>query len=111
VPPAAAGGTRPPPRSRTSRDQRWRWRRRAACSAAEGGVVQLTRSSAEALPPEGTRVDAVAPGWIGTPLLAPLKADPELGGRSPRPPVWAPPSPAVVDALRAGQEMTVLIDR
>jgi NAD(P)-dependent dehydrogenase (short-subunit alcohol dehydrogenase family) len=47
----------------------------AAYSAAKGGVVQLTKSLAEVYATDGIRVNSVAPGWIETPLLAPLKAD------------------------------------
>jgi len=47
----------------------------AAYSASKGGVVQLTKSLAEVYASEGIRVNSVAPGWIDTPLLAPLKAD------------------------------------
>lgn len=38
-------------------------------AAAKGGIVQLTKSLAEAYAPENIRVNAVAPGWIETPLL------------------------------------------
>ena len=45
-------------------------------SASKGGVAQLTKSLAIAYAPEGIRVNAVAPGWIATPLTQPLQDDP-----------------------------------
>jgi NAD(P)-dependent dehydrogenase (short-subunit alcohol dehydrogenase family) len=45
-------------------------------SASKGGVAQLTKSLALAYAPEGIRVNAVAPGWIDTPLTQPLRDDP-----------------------------------
>lgn len=53
----------------------------AAYSAAKGGVVQLTKSLAEVYAADGIRVNSIAPGWIDTPLLTPLRTDPEIGGR------------------------------
>src|SRR5690606_23829589 len=44
-----------------------------AYSTSKGGVDQLTKSLAIAYAKDGIRVNAVAPGWIDTPLLAPLK--------------------------------------
>lgn len=48
---------------------------RPAYAASKGGVVQLTRSLAQAYAPAKVRVNAVAPGWITTPLSAGLRAD------------------------------------
>ena len=48
-----------------------------AYSASKGGVAQLTKSLAIAYAAEGIRVNAVAPGWIATPLTQALQDDPE----------------------------------
>ncbi|MCU0868407.1 MAG: SDR family oxidoreductase [Burkholderiales bacterium] len=44
-------------------------------SASKGGVVQLTKSLAIAYAADGVRVNAVAPGWITTPLTQGLQDD------------------------------------
>ena len=44
-------------------------------SASKGGVAQLTKSLAIAYAPENIRVNAIAPGWIATPLTEALRAD------------------------------------
>ncbi len=44
-------------------------------SASKGGIAQLTKSLSIAWAPEGIRVNAVAPGWIATPLTQPLQDD------------------------------------
>ena len=46
-----------------------------AYSASKGGVVQLTRSLAIAWAADHIRVNAVAPGWISTPLTQDLRND------------------------------------
>lgn len=46
-------------------------------SASKGGIVQLTKSLAIAYAPDTIRVNAVAPGWIATPLTKGLRDDPD----------------------------------
>ncbi|CAD6520106.1 2-dehydro-3-deoxy-D-gluconate 5-dehydrogenase [Paraburkholderia hiiakae] len=46
-----------------------------AYSASKGGVAQLTRSLAIAYAPDNIRVNALAPGWIATPLTQALQDD------------------------------------
>lgn len=46
-----------------------------AYSASKGGVAQLTKSLAIAYAAEKIRVNAVAPGWIATPLTQALQDD------------------------------------
>ena len=56
-------------------------------SASKGGVAQLTKSLAIAYAADGIRVNAVAPGWIATPLTQALQDDPQrtatILGRTP----------------------------
>ena len=46
-----------------------------AYAASKAGVVQLTKSLAVAWAEDGIRVNAVAPGWIETPMTVPARAD------------------------------------
>jgi NAD(P)-dependent dehydrogenase (short-subunit alcohol dehydrogenase family) len=46
-----------------------------AYSASKGGVAQLTKSLAIAYAAEGIRVNAIAPGWIATPLTKGARED------------------------------------
>ena len=48
-----------------------------AYSASKGGIAQLTRSLAVAWANDGIRVNAIAPGWIATPLTKALREDAE----------------------------------
>jgi len=52
-----------------------------AYSASKGGVAQLTKSLAIAYADAGIRVNAVAPGWIATPLTQALQNDPARASR------------------------------
>lgn len=45
-------------------------------AASKGGISQLTKSLAIAYAPDAIRVNAVAPGWIATPLTQALRDDP-----------------------------------
>lgn len=48
-----------------------------AYSSSKGGVAQLTKSLAIAWAADGIRVNAVAPGWIDTPMTQPLVVNAE----------------------------------
>ncbi len=56
-------------------------------AASKGGIAQLTKSLAIAWAKDGIRVNAIAPGWIRTPLTSDLQADSErektILGRTP----------------------------
>jgi NAD(P)-dependent dehydrogenase (short-subunit alcohol dehydrogenase family) len=51
-----------------------------AYSASKGGIAQLTKSLAIAYAADGIRVNAIAPGWIATPLTQALQDDPSRTG-------------------------------
>jgi NAD(P)-dependent dehydrogenase (short-subunit alcohol dehydrogenase family) len=46
-----------------------------AYASSKGGVAQLTKSLAIAYAPDGIRVNAIAPGWVATPLTQALRDD------------------------------------
>lgn len=47
-----------------------------AYAASKGGIAQLTKSLAVAWAPDRIRVNAVAPGWIRTPMTETVRNDP-----------------------------------
>lgn len=54
---------------------------RPAYAASKGGVVQLTKSLAQSYAAAKVRVNAVAPGWVITPLSEGLSRDEEASRR------------------------------
>ena len=52
-----------------------------AYAASKGAVAQLTKSMAIAWAPKHVRVNAVAPGWIDTPMSTSAKGTPEMSAR------------------------------
>ncbi|WP_153393957.1 SDR family NAD(P)-dependent oxidoreductase [Ornithinicoccus halotolerans] len=69
-------------------------------SASKGGVTQLTKALAGAYGPAGVRVNAVAPGWVSTPLTAALERTDAGEAIRARTPLgrWASPA-EVADAV------------
>lgn len=48
-----------------------------AYAASKGGIAQMTKSLALAYAEDGIRVNAIAPGWIATPLTKALRESPD----------------------------------
>lgn len=52
------------------------FRERAAYTASKGAIVALTRNMALDLAGNGIRVNCICPGFVATPLIAPILSDP-----------------------------------
>ena len=50
-------------------------------TASKGGVAQLTKALASELAPQGIRVNAIAPGFMVTPMTESTRADPDKSAR------------------------------
>jgi gluconate 5-dehydrogenase len=62
--------------------QSWRaFSNSAPYGAAKGGVLQLTRAIAEEWSSRGVTCNAIAPGFVPTPLTAAVFGDPERAAR------------------------------
>ena len=83
-----------------------------AYAASKGGVMQLTKSLAIAYAPDGIRVNAIAPGWIETPLTQGLRDDPArtaaILGRTPLG-RWGKPADIAGPALFLASPMAAFI--
>jgi len=53
----------------------------AAYNASKGGLVNLTRSLAAELGPDGIRVNCICPGWVETSFNDPFWASAPVGGK------------------------------
>lgn len=52
-----------------------------AYAASKGGVIALTRAMAVSYAQAGIRVNAIAPGWVATPMTADIRSDPQVAAR------------------------------
>jgi 2-deoxy-D-gluconate 3-dehydrogenase len=59
-------------------------------AASKGAIGQLTKALANEWASKGVNVNAIAPGYIATPLTAPLQADPTR-------------NPAILERIPAGR--------
>jgi NAD(P)-dependent dehydrogenase (short-subunit alcohol dehydrogenase family) len=78
-----------------------------AYAASKGGIAQLTKSLAVAWATENIRVNALAPGWIATPMTRAVRDDPARSGAVvARTPLgrWGEPADLVGPALFLASE-------